>query len=513
MHYMVDQGLRWNVPEVIQLIDERRYALLHAPRQTGKTSCLLHLRDQLNAEGRYAAVYCNIEVGQALRNDVEAAMLAIGGALMEVFDQTLGLFSTFDEQRALSALRGSAASVHTVLSQAAKRLYPRPLVVFFDEVDALVGDTLVSFLRQIRAGYAERPQAFPQSVFLCGLRDIADYRITTSDKEIVTGGSAFNIKAESLLLGDFTPPMVEGLLDQHTEATGQIFEFAAREAMWFLTQGQPWLVNALADQCVRKLATDAAQPITLELVHQAKERLIVGRVTHLDQLHHKLGEPRVRSVIEPILAGDDVADIPLDDQLYVRDMGLIKKAKERGWDISNPIYREVIPRELNATAQINVEAHGASIQPGWLRADGSMDFAGLMERFVEFWREHGEALMRSVPYHEVSAQLSLMAFLQRLVNGGGRIDREYALGRGRMDLCIHWHGERFALEMKVWRAGRANPLVKGLAQLDGYLSQLGLATGWLVIFDQRASRELPAEDLGLEEMVTPLGRRVTVVRA
>lgn len=116
---------------------------------------------------------------------------------------------------------------------------------------------------------------------------------------------------------------------------------------------------------------------------------------------------------------------------------------------SNPIYREVIPRELNYTAVVNVASHYHSIQPGWLRKNGTLDFAVLMERFVDFWREHGTALMRSVPYHEVSAQLSLMAFLQRIVNGGGRIDREYALGSGRIDLCVTYAGERFAIQMKV----------------------------------------------------------------
>jgi hypothetical protein len=118
-----------------------------------------------------------------------------------------------------------------------------------------------------------------------------------------------------------------------------------------------------------------------------------------------------------------------------------------------------------------------------------------------------------VPYHEVSAQLSLMAFLQRLINGGGRIHREYGLGRGRIDLCIEWNGEKFALELKVWRAGQANPLTKGLQQLDAYIDQLGLTTGWLVIFDQRENPELPGKDLGLETVTSPAGRNITLVKA
>ena len=77
-------------------------------------------------------------------------------------------------------------------------------MVLIDEIDTLVGDTLISVLRQLRAGYDQRPERYPQSVVLCGVRDVRDYRIRSSSGEIITGGSAFNIKAESLWLGDFS---------------------------------------------------------------------------------------------------------------------------------------------------------------------------------------------------------------------------------------------------------------------------------------------------------------------
>ncbi|MCF8109189.1 MAG: hypothetical protein K9J81_09375 [Desulfohalobiaceae bacterium] len=57
-----------------------------------------------------------------------------------------------------------------------------------DEIDSLVGDTLIAVLRQLRSGYNQRPKQFPQSVILCGVRDIRDYRIHSSrQKEIITG--------------------------------------------------------------------------------------------------------------------------------------------------------------------------------------------------------------------------------------------------------------------------------------------------------------------------------------
>lgn len=86
-----------------------------------------------------------------------------------------------------------------------------------------------------------------------------------------------------------------------------------------------------------------------------------------------------------------------------------------------------------------------------------------------------------------------MAYLQRVVNGGATIEREYAAGSGRMDLCIRWPvsgGEQLvAIELKVWRDRQSDPLPEGLSQLEGYLGRLGLTEGFLVIFDRRRSAE------------------------
>ena len=155
-----------------------------------------------------------------------------------------------------------------------------------------------------------------QSVVLCGVRDVRDYRIHSSTgKSIVTDGSAFNFKSESLRLRDFSPQEVEALLAQHTRETGQVFDPDAGEAIWTLTRGQPWLVNALAYQaCFRGEDPDRSRPVTFDVVRDAGEQLVLRRDTHLDQLADKLREERVRRVVEPVLSGETPAGgIPDDD--------------------------------------------------------------------------------------------------------------------------------------------------------------------------------------------------------
>jgi len=213
-HYKVDPLTRWDLDEILFLIDQKKYFILDAPRQTGKTSCLLALRDLLNKEGKHHCVYANVEGAQVARNDVEEGIGAILAGFHMRVENTLETTLPFSVNEILGKNNVTQA-LTSYLNELCKSL-DKPLVLFIDEIDALVGDTLISVLRQLRAGYDTRPAEFPLSVILCGVRDVKDYRIHRSDDEIITGGSCFNIKAESLSLGNFSEADVRLLFDEHT---------------------------------------------------------------------------------------------------------------------------------------------------------------------------------------------------------------------------------------------------------------------------------------------------------
>ncbi|MDS4020624.1 MAG: AAA-like domain-containing protein [Candidatus Competibacter sp.] len=385
-HYSLPPLQRWNLDEILILIEQKKYFLLHAPRQTGKTTCLLALADHLNRGGRYRALYANIETAQAARENVAMAMAGIVQAITAEAVWRLG--DTRAEVLAREIVTERAATV--MLEQFLTRwceAAPAPTVLMLDEVDALVGDTLISLLRQLRAGYPQRPQRFPQTVILCGVRDLRDYRIhSSSEQAAITGGSAFNIKAKSLRLGDFSAAEVAALLQEHTAETGQAFAPAALDRVWTLTLGQPWLVNALAYEACFDMreGRDRSRPITVEMIEQAKENLILRRVTHLDQLADKLREERVRRIIEPMLAGAALGEVAEDDIQYLIDLGLCRMAAGQGLTIANPIYREVLPRALTFTP----EASLPGIAPTWLNADGALNPEQLLAAFL---RENAQA--------------------------------------------------------------------------------------------------------------------------
>ena len=486
-HYSIPPLKRMDLDYVLRLVHQKKYFILHAPRQTGKTSALLALQDLLNSgeEGRYRCVYMNVEPGQALREDVSAAMEAILDQLAMAAQSALGDASVETICNDVLALSRRGAALQRALFLWAQA-DPRPLVLLIDEIDALVGDTLISVLRQLRAGYHLRPASFPQSIVLCGVRDLRDYRIHSKSQEPVTGGSAFNISADSLRLGDFSRAEVEILLAQHTEETGQAFSPEAVDRVWTQTQGQPWLVNALGHRTCFRSDRGREQAITDGDMLEAQEQLIVERVVHLDQLADKLREDRVRRVIEPLLSGGDRREFAARDLEYVRDLGLV--ASGTPIRIANPIYAEVVPRELTWIVQEGLEQDAA----WYVDSEGGLDMENLMRAFETFFRQNSEFWIQRFEYKEAGPQLLLQAFLQRIVNGGGRIEREYGLGRGRTDLLVVWprdgKEQRFVIECKILRDGLEGTIRAGLAQIAGYMDKCGTKAGHLVIFDRNEGR-------------------------
>ena len=514
--YTIDPLSRFDLKDVLALINQNKYFVLHAPRQTGKTSCLLALRDYLNKRGEYIAVYANVEGGQAARNDVNSVINATCDTIAE---RTTNILGDETPLRIREDVRNiNAASMLSMMLSRFSKAFSKPFVLFIDEIDALVGDSLVSVLRQIRSGYDDRPKAFPQSIILCGVRDVRDYRIVLSNQDIITGGSAFNIKSESLRLGNFSREEIHELYMQHTRETGQEFDEACFPMIWEATEGQPWLVNALAREVTwsMKENRDRSVRIIPEMIYQAQERIIYRRDTHIDILIDKLKEERVKRVIQPMLSGEGEAVesiIPSDDIQYVVDMGLIKQERGKPRRIANGIYREIIPRELTFTTQ-----DGLTQQPQWYeRADGSIDVEKLLLDFQQFFRQNADSWIGRFDYAEAGPQLLLQAFLQRVVNGGGYIDREYGLGRRRTDLLIrkpltdHYGGpiQRVVMELKILRQSMERTIEDGLRQTAEYMDLVGsVDEGHLIIFDRSQTRtwderiwHRPSEQAGRTTMV------------
>ncbi|MBW4510504.1 MAG: ATP-binding protein [Scytonematopsis contorta HA4267-MV1] len=501
-HYMLPPTMR--LPNLSRLIEQESYFVIHAPRQTGKTTAMQALAKQLADSGRYAAIIVSVEVGNSLSNDLGAAELAILGAWRNKIINRLP--EDLQPEAWVDAPPGQRIQANLRLWT---RAIKRPLVLFIDEIDSLQDETLISILRQLRDGYPERPENFPVCVGLIGMRDVRDYKVASGGSGRLNTASPFNIKDRSLTLRNFNAAEVGELYQQHTDDTGQVFTTEAIETAFDLTQGQPWLVNALAKEIVEEMLTDTDIEITAEHIHKAKEILIARQDTHLDSLAERLREPRVKAIIEPMLAGLELGNVPNDDIQFVIDLGLCKMNPQGGLVIANPIYREVLPRVLTVTPIASLP----QIAPTWLTPSGDLDVDNLLQAFIQFWRQHGEPLLGTTGYHEIAPHIVLMAFLHRVVNGGGTLEREYAIGRDRMDLCLRYKNVTLGIELKVWRDKKKDPEEEGLQQIDSYLERIKVDFGWLFVFDRREKAPPFTERLGTKTATTEKGRSVVIIRA
>jgi hypothetical protein len=524
-HYMLPALPRLDVTD---MIDGEYYFVLHAPRQSGKTTFLTALTEKINSGGQYYAVNCSLSSLRTTHDEEKAmgkVVAQINAGLLSSKDEGLKKLAHAFSSRPYMA--DADIRVRFMLGDMCQAL-DRELVVFFDEADCLLEDPLVTFLSQIRDGYLYRSDSpgtrFPRSMALVGMRDIRDYMSRVRPDGMSTGlASPFNIKKESMTLKNFTRDEIGTLYGQHTMETGQAFEPAAIDRAWHWTEGQPWLVNALADEAVVKLhGNDFSTAVTGTDIDLAAHDLIKRNATHFDSLRTRLDEPRVRRVMEAVLIGARSYPVELsrDDRQYAIDLGLLKKGRDGGLDDrpANPIYQEVILRQLTTGLETGLpDAFGHKWMDGM-----SLDMGALLKAFQVYWRENSttmsekyakdgslvasinealekagvtvdnNAIWRDLfddikktltdQANEAMAHLVLYAFLQRVLNGGADfIQREYALGRTRADICVGYKGRRYPLELKI---KGVKTRAESIDQLSGYMDRCGALEGWLVVFDK-----------------------------
>ncbi|EDN72303.1 conserved hypothetical protein [Beggiatoa sp. SS] len=273
---------------------------------------MLELTRQLNEEGHYYALYCSLETVSGITDAEKGIPLIVKRLQLEVeLHEKLSGYSF--------APNADFSNYSTILiktfSQFCKQL-DKPLVIFFDETDCLSNGTLISFLRQIRDGYVNRGRiAFVHSIALVGMRNIRDYKgKIREDSDTLDSASPFNIVKASKTLRYFTEEEITQLYAQHTQETDQSFPSEVVQMVYHHTQGQPWLVNAIACEIVEQiLEFDLSREILPAHVEQTVQTLIMRRDTHIDSLMERLKEARVQRIVEPVILGESQGYSFLDD--------------------------------------------------------------------------------------------------------------------------------------------------------------------------------------------------------
>ncbi|MDR1486015.1 MAG: AAA family ATPase, partial [Planctomycetaceae bacterium] len=317
-HYMLPPAERLQDAQLNRYIKDDLYWMLHAPRQTGKTTFLLNWMHELNTEDDVVACYVTVETCQG-EQEIDVAMANICESICQRAEKYHIPIPEANIKIGRSRLNG-------ILTNWSKIVAPKKLIVLFDEVDVLENDVMVNFLRQLRDGFADRGIGmFPTSIALVGMRDLKDYLVAAKDGKPVNQGSPFNIKEDSVFIGNFSKENVVSLFAQRTAETDQQITPEAINYVWEQSHGQPWIVNSLFKRAtLRILDEESRETVTLKHIEQAREQMILARETHLDSLAYRLRDPRVRTVIETLMTGD-IEEYLIDSEGFriCLDLGLV----------------------------------------------------------------------------------------------------------------------------------------------------------------------------------------------
>jgi hypothetical protein len=528
-HYMLPVLPR--IQDVDEMFKGEYYFIIHAPRQSGKTTFLKALIKKINSEGQMYALYCSLEVLQGL-TDIDRAMSTVRSQIIAALKLSgINVFKKFANEYKQSSDSSFDTQILYILNDLSVSL-DKDLVIFFDEADCISGEPLIPFLRQIRLGFNNRYDSddskFPRSIALVGMRDIRDYLVQARSGEHTAGlASPFNVKKEALTLANFTREEIGILYQQHTIASGQIFESEAIDRSWYWSQGQPWLVNALAYEIVVKiLKNDYTKSVSADIMDQAAEAIIKNRATHIESLKERLKEPRVIKVMDSVFAGTPGRVLlNSDDRQYCLDLGLVVEGQDSNLRPANAIYSEVMSRLLTDEIQLALDNKISKIK--W-HDDKIIFMSEILKQFQLFWRQNGltfpfkinkydskthdvikkelDALPLSYElsesdsfsfigrvkdaiasqYDEAVYSLLLMAFLQKVVNSDALVYREFAQGRGAVDLCVIYKGRQYLVEVKLYGQKSRE---ESLEQVAGYLDTSGETEAWLVVFDRNRNKK------------------------
>jgi hypothetical protein len=455
-----------------QRIEKGRYLTFSAARQTGKTTLFREVLAELEATGEYVGILLNFEgLNDLTIKDFYEEL----GQLLEKWRK--------ENQPTAPAVGAMRHHVHFVrwLQTAAQTLGKRCLLII-DEFDALAIKIIKPILSQLRAVYLARKQGEAlghdlQSVILVGVRNLPSLLEGTQ--------SPFNI-ADQFTVPYFSPDEIKTLLAQHTQECGQPFAPTVIDAIISQSEGQPFLVNRLAQMLTRELATEVTQPILMSHLNLALARLVNENNTHFASItskalpHRRMLLPMLfYDQMQPNLRESVTADLLMYGVLRTveNESGLLVAR------IANPIYRKVLILTFAPPLEETPDLRSVRYQR---LVNGVLHFDELLDQFREFMTEHGVRLLKSDKTRrplEISGQYLLLSYLSAIFTGiEGYVAIEAVNRAGEMDIVAFYRGQRFVIETKIWY-GEAR-FAEGKAQLVRYLQAAGLSKGYLVVFDE-----------------------------
>lgn len=514
-HYVVSRTEE--IADYIKRVEEGKYVVLFAPRQTGKTTFFQAALETLtvgtisntaatqgeaDTKFNYFPIQLNFDV---YKNTSVAEFY--DNLYQDICEEIKKLFQRRDDilPEALSQfLKDTKLTNHHAMRRCFGRLErilsPQQFVLIIDEFDGIPQVALSDFLHTLRHIYISGKPRCPHSVGIIGVKSIAQLNY---DRSI----SPFNIQDE-FHLPNFTLEQVQELLEQYTDEVGQNFVSEVIASIHKQTAGQPVLVNRFAQILTEELDIPISDPITMSHFSMAHAKLLHERNTNIEHLTTNIRrKQRFESVLMRIMDQDEGVDFNMDDDIIseLATYGVIKKSDDGMCEILCPIYLYRIMRTFKPTVNGLENQYLPSGDNtefiNYVTAAGMIDMEALLDNFRDFIARVGFKILQvpDTPQESIGRHL-LFAYLDQFVKLiGGFMHIEVQTGRGRMDIIITHNQRKYIIETKIWRGD--SRYQAGKKQLAAYLNIEGIKEGYYIVFDHRENPEARTETETIEGLM------------
>ena len=515
--YMVDITDRLNIMK--EMIGEGQYFTINRGRQYGKTTTLAALERYLQNE--YYIVSMDFQdFGQSSFETEEKFCRDFTGKFCEIAtdidmteqDNINELVSEWTDYSRTKPDDFRLIQLFGFVTRMCK-MSDKPIVLFIDEVDSATNNQVfLDFLAQLRSLYLKRKKnpklkTF-QSVILAGVTDVKNLKRKLRPDEAAKVNSPWNIAVDFLIDMSLSVEGIAGMLSDYEEDhnTGMDVKSIAQEIRDY-TGGYPFLVCRICQILDGELAgTDRFSGLsdtwTLEGINEAVRIIVSESNTLFDSLMGKvINNPEMSNTLEDLLfTGKDVAynryNLAVNDALMY---GFIV-IKGNTIKIANRIFEMLLYNYYlseNEMKNSSIYRAGSNDRDLFIK-DGHLDMDKVLERFVVSFDDlYGDDYDT---FDEDEGRRRFLLYIRPIINGTGNYYVEAQTRNSRrMDVVIDYLGERFVVELKIWRGNAYNE--RGEEQLSDYLDYFHIQKGYMLSYNFNRNKEVGVKTISVGDKV------------
>ena len=477
------------ISDLLDRIEQGKYIVIFAPRQTGKTTFFYRATDELRKKITYIPIEMSFEIYS--ETEVKDFYANIGRKIINGIRERLEKLAVPNMVEQSAWLNVQSITDHLSLEDFFTNLQAKfpesKFVLIIDEFDGIPKDALRNFLHTLRNIYhmksRDANKNYLHSISIVGVKSVSQLDF---DRSV----SPFNIQGE-FHLHNFTLQQIEELLAQYTAEVGQQFDAAVVELIYQKTAGQPFLVNRLAQIVTEELALPKTETVTEEHFREAYNILLERDNTHFQHLIRNIKrQPEFRNILLQTIFNDKGVrfNIHNDDISELVTYGLIKRGEGGYCIIDNPIYQNVVINTFNPLIN-GLETEYLPDEPlvfsDYISGDNRIQLGALIDNFIQHINRSGYKILAfPSPPQEFVGQYLLLTYLDIFVSEiGAHIYPEVNTGRGRMDIILLHQEKKYIIETKLW--GGEKRYQEGKRQLARYLESEQVDEGYYLVFDYR----------------------------